>query len=176
MGKPDEAAARFERAVQVSPVSGAAHFLLADTLERLGDTQRARWHHDIASRLQDFDLSFSPVTDSQLRDLGRFPDLRHLILGSTPIGDDGLKHLAEVNTLNRLWIPGTAVTDEGLRQLRRLPNLSSLVLTGTRVTDGGVPHLLSLRGLKHLDVKYTGITHEGMRQLKNGLPDCLIVH
>lgn len=177
LGETDRAVARFRQAVRISPDDGGTHFLLADTIEsQEGDTQLSLQHRSIAARSRVIDLAFSGVTDSHLKELSRFRNLRGMRLDSTSISDEGVKHLCTLTALNRLWMPGTAVTDRGLRHVRDLPSLNSLVLVNTDVTDSGVTHLLSMRSLTHLDVRYTGITRKGIWRLKSGLPDCLILY
>ena len=176
LGDTKQAVARLEQAVEIDPRFGSAHFLLADTYALQKNTSLATRHRSIASQASAIDLSFARVTDSHLRDLSSFPRLNSLLLESTLISDAGLQHLRSMTTLNRLWLPGTAVTDGGLIHLRSIPNLNSLVLTNTQVSDDSVPILVSMSGLRHLDVRNTGITREGFRKLKNGLPECLILH
>ena len=176
LGKLDEAIERFEQAVSRDPQFGGAHFLLAASLDLKGDTTRAQQHRSIAAALPFINVSFAQIGDSQLQELSRFPNLRHLVLESTAITDEGMISLRDATNLTRLWIPGTRISDKGISHLQNLPNLSSLVLTNTHLTDRGIEHLLQLNRLKHLDIRNTRVTLSGLRKLKSGLTDCLIVY
>jgi hypothetical protein len=88
--------------------------------------------------------------------------------------NDGLRHLADLRTLNWLDLGDTPVTDEGLPYLTRLPTLERLNLDWTYVTDAGVLHLKSMPKLKGISLEGTNVTREGMKRLHDAMPNVLM--
>jgi hypothetical protein len=68
------------------------------------------------------------VTDSDLRWLRFFPELRRLDLSCTRITDEGLHVIDGLGNLESLALNNTAVTDTGLHHLRNVPTLQRLAL------------------------------------------------
>jgi tRNA A-37 threonylcarbamoyl transferase component Bud32 len=95
-----------------------------------------------------------------------------LVLRGTQVTGAGLKHVAQLTTLQVLDLASTKVTDEGLEHLERLKSLKRLRLENTGVTDKGVVHLRKLTGLEALSVKGTKVTAAGVAALKMALPNC----
>jgi len=98
-------------------------------------------------------LANNALSPGVLQKLGQLPELSGLCrlnLESTSITDDGLHHLAAIESLEDLDLSSTAITDAGLKELRSLKNLRSLALKRTAVTEAGLselqalPHLASL--------------------------------
>ena len=74
------------------------------------------------------------------------PNLEHLDLRGTAVGDAGVRALAPLLTnLETLSLYGTAVTDAGLPALQELPSLRRLYVGGTRVTEPGLRALRKAR-------------------------------
>ncbi len=69
------------------------------------------------------------------------PNLQHLDLRGTAVGDAGLEALAPLHNLQTLGLYGTAVTDAGLPALQRLSGLRRLYVGGTKVTPPGLAAL-----------------------------------
>jgi Leucine-rich repeat (LRR) protein len=114
------------------------------------------------------------VTDAGLKDLAALKSLRRLYLGDTPVTNAGLKELAALKSLQSLDLHGTQVTDAGLKELAALKSLRELDLHGTQVTDAGVKDLTALKSLQLLTVDGTQVTDTGLKELRNGLPNCLV--
>ena len=113
-------------------------------------------------------ISNAKITDEALAGLKNFPKLRTMNLSSTLIGDEGVRHIAQV-PFTFLRLNSTQITDKGLEYLSDLPKLSFLELRQTRITDAG---LRSLGGLKELGTLYldgTAVTGSGFHFL-SGLP------
>jgi hypothetical protein len=105
------------------------------------------------------DLRGTDATDDDLRPLAgdEFRGVTSVLLASTRVGDEGLKHLAKL-ALIQLDLGRTNVTSTGLEHLARLP-IQRLELTGTGVDDRGLAYLRSmpLRMVVLRDTKITGI-------------------
>jgi internalin A len=86
-------------------------------------------------------LSGTQITDAGLKELAPLTNLTRLFLSSPQVTDAGLKELAPLTNLTRLFLKDTRVTDTGLKELAPLTNLTTLVLKDTRVTDAGVKEL-----------------------------------
>ncbi len=170
------AAASFERALRIDQSFFAAHFLLAETLNASGESERAKPHAMLAAKAPVLDLSFASITDDQLRRIAQFPELRVLILKNADITDSGCTRLKKIRRLEQLWIPGTAVTDVGIGHLQENDTLRSLVISNTSVSDECVESLLSMPRLSHLDIRYTDISEAGIQRLKEQLSDCQIFY
>ncbi|HEV7998715.1 MAG TPA: hypothetical protein VGP63_02470 [Planctomycetaceae bacterium] len=109
------------------------------------------------------------VKDDDLQCLQAFPELEHLSLGRTKIGDAGLKHIKGLKHLKRLSLFGTRVTDAGLKELEELPDLDSVILGETNITDVGLLSLCKLKNLQSLFLSKTKITGASLKDT-DGLP------
>src|SRR5690606_12498331 len=77
----------------------------------------------------------SRVTDQDLNNLGRLPELVELNLSYTRITDEGLKSLEQLPALRQLYLSETQITDAALVAIGERRDLISLDLSGTRITD-----------------------------------------
>jgi internalin A len=135
------------------------------------------------------DLSHTPVTDADLKELARLEHLHALSLFGTQVTGAGIRHLAGLRQLRWLNLGNTAVTDAtvkelaglkgleslnlfqtqltgaGLKELAPLKRLHTLALGGSRLTDAGLKELTVLKQLQSLDVLDTAITDTGLREL-----------
>jgi hypothetical protein len=144
---------------------------------------------DIYHRAVWVDLEHRRVDDELLTAFHDTPYVTNLYLAANPITDDGLRHVAHLQNLERLSLWRTGVTDEGLKRLvgmkkligldlhvtavsdeglARLPNLTSLgeITLPSRTTDAGLAHLGRLPNLRV--IKANGarcITPRGFRHL-----------
>lgn len=90
-------------------------------------------------------------------------NLRWLDLGSTAVGDSGLKVVESMPSLAKLHLERTQVTDAGLELLAGLSQLEYLNLHHTKVTDAGLEQLKSLKNLKQLYLWETQVTPEAAK-------------
>ena len=81
------------------------------------------------------------IDDAGLKHLAGLKDLKKLWLLNTQIKGPGLKHLVELKKLRTLWLSDTDLTDAGLRHIGKMPNLRALRIDRTEVTDVGLAHL-----------------------------------
>lgn len=92
------------------------------------------------------------ITDRCVSDLLQIRKLWGLALADTAISPDGMRKLADCQTLQSLSLMGVEITDAHARQLHRFPKLRYLQLTKTSVTDDGLMSLSPLIELRQLDV------------------------
>ncbi len=91
-----------------------------------------------------------------------------LNLGDTKVTGAGL---ADLKSLQALYLYNTAVTDVGLKDLAQLKSLQFLDLASCPgVTDAGLKDLDSMKSLKHLRIYLTKVTAAGAAALKKDLP------
>jgi Leucine Rich repeat len=109
------------------------------------------------------------VKDDDSQCLQAIPELEHLYLGRTKIGDAGLKHIKGLKHLKRLGLIGTRVTDAGLKELEGLQELDDVLLGDTKITDAGLLSLCKLKNLQSLALFSTKITGASLKDT-DGLP------
>ncbi len=114
--------------------------------------------------LQELSLQGSSVTDDGLKKLAGLKKLTRLYLDSTEITDHGLKTLASFPSLLSVGLQRTHVTDKGLKELEK-SKIGSLGLARTRVGDAGIPSLGKMPALGVLDLGMTAITDKGLAQM-----------
>jgi uncharacterized membrane protein len=78
-------------------------------------------------------LSRTPITDQDLKVVGQLDQLTRLALDHSRLSDSGLHYLAALTELQSLNLVGDSVTATGVRQLKGLKKLKSLYLFGTQV-------------------------------------------
>jgi len=107
--------------------------------------------------------------------LAHAPRLERLTL-VTPVGDQGVKHVATIKTLKWLCIAGPQRHDfrrearcnfsrGGLDALRELVNLKDLSLANLALTDEHLGFLEGMGKLKQLDLRYNPIVGSGLVRL-----------
>lgn len=108
----------------VEPVSPSPHCTASRPVELIPRIKVATWHQGLMHRLpapgQPFalDLSFSPMTDGDLRQLHNFPSIVWLDLRGTQVTDVGLQELACLPLLHTLFLNASQTTPLGLKTLR----------------------------------------------------------
>jgi hypothetical protein len=126
---------------------------------------------DFLGNVSDLDLSYSTITDDDLKPLEGLEQLRGLWLKDTRITDSGLEHFEKLNQLKFLCVDNIVgstnkITDAGLKHLEGLKQLKYLFLDGTDITDAGLRHLKGLQQLRNLGLRGTQITGVGLKQIK----------
>jgi len=76
--------------------------------------------------------------------------LKYLGFGDTNISAKGLKHLANLKSLERLQVKG--LPDDGLIEIAHLSWLKGLYLNEHRLTDTGITYLEQMKSLEELDL------------------------
>lgn len=96
------------------------------------------------------------ITDKSAKSFAKLPQLEHLVVGISPLGDEfamGLKGAS----IKILSITDSEITDEGIAHLAELPNLTELNLGSTRLTRRAATKLATLKSLKVLSIHGPGI-------------------
>jgi uncharacterized membrane protein len=120
------------------------------------------------SNLVDVDyVSPMPVTPDAIDDLARFaPNILRLNLRHAGITDTEVKTIAGFFNLRRLRLEGNAITDAAAADIAGLKSLTYLNLTNTLVTDAGFDQVATLPKLSHMYVWGTTITPEAVDKVK----------
>lgn len=130
---------------------------------------------DRHQRVDEVNGVLSPMTDTEIAMLVKFPHLRRVKLWETNITDSGLKHLRTLAELEVLDLAETSVTDAGLGNLHALSRLKRLDLLKTAVSDAGIVHLRELHGLEWICLQGTQVTEKGEQELRKSLPNAKII-
>lgn len=115
--------------------------------------------------LRSIRIDKSEITTAGINDLVDGSQLEVLVLGQTPLNDDGLELLEGIESLRDLRFPNSTVTDDGLRHLLKLDRLRYLVIGGPNITDQGLKTCSRLRQLKSLILVGCPVTDEGVKRL-----------
>jgi Leucine-rich repeat (LRR) protein len=137
----------------------------------LGASDRTSWiadagggvTRDRAGQIVAVDLRASWITDSDLSELARLPNLARLDLSLTRIGDHGLQQLKDAPAITDLNLYyDEIVTDAGLSTVKGWKHLKRLSVRGTKITDTTLQHLSGVTSLESLDIGYAQITDVGL--------------
>jgi F-box/leucine-rich repeat protein 14 len=147
--------------------------------------------------VEEITLEDCGLTDERLSKLGSPPKLRDLILERNEIAGPGLAHLvplklrtlglefnnlsdatlphlAQLTTLENLWLAYCRrITDEGIRSgvLQKMTHLRQLRLRGLQqVTDSTLDDLAKFGHLENLTIRETKITWDGVDRLTREMP------
>jgi internalin A len=140
----------------------------------LGASDLASWiaeaggvvKRDGAGQIVGVDLRASWITDSDLPELARLPNLTHLDLSLTRISDHGLEQLKDAPAITDLNLySDELITDAGLSALKGWKHLKRLSVRGTKITDTTLQHLSGIASLESLDAGYAQITDVGLELL-----------
>lgn len=105
------------------------------------------------------------VTDRQVAAIAALPELWHLRLRQSPVGDAGLKQLAGCETLKIINLPQSMATAEGVAALQSLPNLRNLRLGGERLGADVADAIARLQSLRSVHLIGVPIDDPGLRKI-----------
>lgn len=131
--------------------------------------RRSSWQGKI-DKLRSLELCYSTVRDSQLARLTKLPALQELNLGSCPIGDWALGHLADngvTPNLTALDLADTDLTDIGMAHIAKFTKLKHLSLFYCNISNSGLRHISKLEHLETLNLDSRDISDDGLRHLRN---------
>ena len=97
-----------------------------------------------------------------------------LKMGSSTITDSALKIISTFHNLRRLQIDHTQISDTGLAYLKNLVELRYLNLVGTRITGKGLKELKGLKNLQSIYVYQTEVDTLSRQELKQLFPKTMI--
>jgi Leucine-rich repeat (LRR) protein len=118
---------------------------------------------DRAGQIVAVDLRASWITDSDMPELARLPNLARLDLSLTRITDHGLQQLKDAPAITDLNLySDELITDAGLSAVKGWKHLKRLSVRGTKITDTTLQHLSGVTSLESLDAGYAQITDVGL--------------
>jgi len=122
----------------------------------------------LAQELRELNFYSLCITNRNLRDISRIPNLRRLSLESSEgmIEKEGLRNLAALTSLTELHLTSLRIDDTGLKYISQIPCLRVLDLNGSWVTDSSLRYLTNLKYLRYLRVNCSCLTDEGLRHLE----------
>ena len=121
---------------------------------------------DSAGRIVAVNLRGSWISDVEMIDLARMPDLERLDLSHTRISDEGMLNLKPAPKIRDLKLFYSEwITDQGLTAIKEWKHLKRLDLRGTRISDGTLEIVGNLTGLEALDIAHTEVTDVGLENL-----------
>jgi len=142
----------------------ATPLLAVDTgwIARLG----GKIERDPAGRIVAVNLRGSWVSDVDMIELARLPDLERLDLSHTRISDEGMLNLKPAPKIQDLKLFYSEwITDQGLTAIKEWKHLKRLDVRGTRISDGTLEIVSHLTGLEALDIAHTEVTDVGLENL-----------
>ncbi len=115
------------------------------------------------------------ISDRDMALLARSRSLRTLDIAGTQVTPQGVKHLAEVKTLENLALPMSSLTDEALVSVSRLTNLKVLQLQlpyyadptfyNRHYTENGLAELDKLEKLEELGISGLAVTDDSVKHI-----------
>jgi hypothetical protein len=114
------------------------------------------------TKLNSLDLQDMGIDDKELKHLAGVQSLQRLTLLGTRTTNAGLAHLRQLDNLEFLDLMRTLVDDDGLSVLDHYPRLRGLGLRNTRITDAGVARIATLGMLDRVDLSGTRVTDAGV--------------
>ncbi len=118
--------------------------------------------------IQEFDFSYSPMTDMGLKRLAGLHGVTVLDISGSQITDAGMAYLvvhSDLEDLNLWWCE--SITDYGLKNLYALNRLKNLnVGRCANITDEGLDTIGSIRTIENLNMSATGLSDTGIAALK----------
>lgn len=122
----------------------------------------------IRNQVVDLNLSKMPVTDADLKTIGKFGNLRKLNLNFTDITSKGLPELAPLQQLHTLTLAGTSLNSESIKKLlSALKELKSITLWKTGIQPSEIDALN--RAFPHITI-IKGFTDDGKSPLRLNPP------
>ncbi len=123
---------------------------------------------EIKDQIVSLEVGKLPVTDSDLKIISHFKNLRRLNLNFTDVSGKGLQSLSTLEHLKRLYLCGTRITFEDLKQT--LPSLKSLATLA--IWEAGLSQVqIEQLQLANQHIKFlTGFVDDGSNPIKLNAP------
>ncbi len=112
------------------------------------DTKSFEEIKPVANQIVYLNLSGMNVTDTEMKLIAGFPNLRQLNVNYSEVTDKGLKELSTLKHLNSIMVAGTKVSVGGITSLTGLPNLKRIYAWNTGINSADS---------KSLAKKYPGV-------------------
>lgn len=120
-------------------------------------------------------LSGQPIGDAGAEVLAEVESLERLYLDDASVGCAGARALAGLPWLQVLHLAGNAVDDRGIEALAGAPRLERLVLDRNPLSDDAAAVLAGAGGLKRLHLRQTGLEELVLDALREALPSCEVL-
>ncbi len=120
------------------------------------------------------DVAGTSFGDEELRHLGSVPSLQELHLAATRVTDQGFAAMGPLENLEHLFLAKCAITDVGLKSVARYPRLRAINLYGTSITSAGLEFLAELRELRTLLITDLKLSPAAVDALKSRLPQLTV--
>jgi Leucine-rich repeat (LRR) protein len=122
--------------------------------------------YNAAGQIVEVNLRGSWISDVDMIELSRLPQLERLDLSHTRITDEGLLRLKSAPKIVDLNLFYTEqITDQGMTAVRAWHNLKRLNVRGTRISDGTLEMVSRMPQLEALDIANTQFTDDGLDYL-----------
>ncbi|MBD3675093.1 MAG: hypothetical protein HUJ26_16370 [Planctomycetaceae bacterium] len=116
------------------------------------------------SRLVSLLLHHAPnVTNASMEAVGKMTQLRELYLEDTQLTDTGVRELLGFQNLRVLVLTGTRISDTGVSLLANLETIDVLCLDSTNITGQGLSDLPDTQGMM-LSMKHCPITDDSLKR------------
>lgn len=129
------------------------------TATMLGDLQRV-------PKLVELLIDQGTIDDSGLATIcERLPELEHLRIRLSPIGDEGARQIAKLKQISMINIPQSKITAAGIQSWSDLQSLNHVRLGGKQLNDATMAELAKIPNLQSLHLIGPSITAEGIQQI-----------
>lgn len=119
---------------------------------------------DGCEAIERLEVDAGEMTAADLELLAALPNLTLLKLGAE-VDDDGMAHIATVESLEVLNLPEGRFHDQSLTLLADLPRLKQLRFHSPHVTDDGMRIIATLPSLRYLHIISCPITADGLKHM-----------
>jgi len=127
----------------VLPVGTGSNYLTVNFINNRSITSKELQQLTLLKKqLVSLRLSYSNITNKDLKTLSAFDQLHLLYLDHTQVTDSIASEIASLANLQYLNLVGTNVTDKMLSTLSPLKKLKKIYLYETKVTPGGIENFL----------------------------------
>lgn len=111
-------------------------------------------------------LAGPTLSDEDLEYLSQRTSVNELDLGDNSfVTDEGMRHVAKIKGLQKLYLNRTNITDAGIRQLRKTP-LTYINLWETQIGDKSLGYIAEMGSMKQLQIKNCSrVTDAGVAKL-----------
>lgn len=116
-------------------------------------------------RLRKFSTGNTKCGDEHLKRLEAIQSLEEVVLDDTRITDEAIGSLIRLKNLRDVCLGDAPVTDEALNKLAELPKLTKLNLGGTKITSRGVKELCKAGRLRSLYLTDTTVDDDAVAAL-----------
>jgi internalin A len=125
-----------------------------------------RTERDSVGRIVTVNLRGAWISDVEMTELARLPDLERLDLSHTRITDEGMLNLKSATRISDLKLFYSEwITDQGMTAIKEWKHLRRLDVRGTRISDGTLEIVSHMPQLETLDIAHTEVTDVGLDHL-----------